>query len=70
MWLSNKRPHDLNYSVKAKWPKSWNKIQNTIKQYKVLEKRVKVEWETKWLKNAKEFVVKKLKKYSININKI
>ncbi len=70
MWLRNKRPHDLNYSVNVKWPKSGKKIQNTIKQFKVLEKREKIEWETKWLKNAKVFVLKKFKKYSININKI
>jgi hypothetical protein len=70
MWLRNKRPHDLNYSVNVKWPKSGQKIQNTIKQYKAIEKREKIEWETKWLKNAKIFALKKLKKYSININKI
>ncbi len=70
MWLRNKRPRRLNYYVSVKWPKSWNKIENSIKHFKKLDERIKLEWETKWLKNAKEFVVNKLKKYSININKI
>jgi len=70
MWLSNKRPRALNYAVTKKWAKSGRKIENAIMHYKKLEKRVAVEWQTKWLINARVFVVAKLKKYSININKI
>jgi len=36
----------------------------------MLEKRIATEGETLWLKNAKEIVLKKFKKYSINIDKI
>lgn len=70
MWLSNKRPRALNYAVTKKWAKSGRKIENAIAHYKKLEKRVAVEGQTKWLTNARAFVVAKLKKYSININKI
>ena len=70
MWLSNKRPRALNYAVTKKWAKSGRKIENAITHFKQLEKRVAIEWQTKWLTNAKKFVMMKLKKYSININKI
>lgn len=70
MWLSNKRPRALNYAVTKKGAKSGKKIENTIKQYKKLLERMAFEWETKWLTNAMVFVKTKLKKYSININKI
>jgi len=70
MWLSNKRPRALNYAVTKKWAKSGRKIENAIKHFKNLEKRVATEWQTKWLTNARKFVVTKLRKYSININKI
>ena len=70
MWLRNKRPHKLVYSVNRKGAHSGRKIQNAIKHYKMLEKRIATEGETLWLKNAKEIVLKKFKKYSINIDKI
>ncbi|MDD2565937.1 MAG: hypothetical protein PHZ26_04865 [Candidatus Gracilibacteria bacterium] len=70
MGLSNKRPRALNYAVTKKGAKSGRKIENTIKHFKALEKRVIVEGQTKWLINARKFVMVKLKKYSININKI
>lgn len=70
MWLSNKRPRALNYAVTKKWAKSWRKIENAIKHFKKLNQRLAIEGETKWLVNAKVFVMAKLKKYSVNINKI
>jgi hypothetical protein len=56
--------------VKRKGVYSGRKIKNAIKHYKNLEKRIAFEGETLWLKNAKEIVLAKFKKYSININKI
>lgn len=70
MGLSNKRPRQLNYSVNVKGAKSGNKIANAIRHYKRLQKRVAFEGQTKWLTNAIEVVLKKFKKYSVNINKI
>jgi hypothetical protein len=67
---ANKRPRRLNYAVNKKWPKTWSKVAKAIDHYKKLQKRIKFEWETKWLKNAMEVVLKKFKKYSINLNKI
>jgi len=67
---ANKRPRRLNYAVNKKWPKAWNKVAKAIEHYKKLQKRISFEGETKWLKNAMEVVLKKLKKYSINLNKI
>lgn len=70
MWLSNKRPRALNYAVTKKGAKSWKKIENCIAHYKAILKREEIEWATKWLQNAKVFVLAKFKKYSIIINKI
>jgi len=70
MWLSNKRPRRLNYSVNKKWAKGWKKVINAIKHYKKLQDRVRKEWETKWLANAFDIVSAKLKKYWINLNNI
>ncbi len=67
---ANKRPRRLNYAVNKKWPKSWSKVGKAITHYKKLQERIKVEWETKWLKNATAIVLAKFKKYSINVNKI
>lgn len=67
---ANKRPRKLNYSVNKKWPKSGSKVGNAILHYKKLLERVKIEWETKWLQNAMVISGLKLKKYSINTNKI
>ena len=67
---ANKRPRSLNYWVNKKWPKTWKKVNNTICHYKKLLKRLEFEGETKWLKNAIQIVLKKVKKYQININKI
>jgi hypothetical protein len=70
MWLSNKRPRVLNYSVRNKSPKTWKKIISAIMHYKSLLKREAFEGDTKWLQNARVFVLAKLKKYWINPNKI
>lgn len=70
MGVSNKRPRQLNYSVNVKGAKSGNKVANTIKHYKKLQERLAFEGQTKWLTNAMEIVLKKFKKYSVNINKI
>ncbi len=70
MWLSNKRPRRLNYAVNQKRIKSTSKVNNAVKHYLSLKKRVAFEWETKWLSNAFEIVTKKLRKYWININSI
>ena len=70
MWLRNKRPHNLVYSVKRKGVYSGGKLQNAIKHYKKLQARISVEGETLWLKNAMNIVLAKFKKYSINIAKI
>jgi len=67
---ANKRPRKLNYAVNKKWPKTWKKVCKAINHYKKLQKRIKFEWETKWLKNAINIVLIKLKKYQINLNKI
>ena len=67
---ANKRPRRLNYAVNKKWPKTWTKVSKAIAHYKKLQKRINFEGETKWLKNAMKIVLVKLKKYSINLNKI
>ena len=58
------------YSVDRKGAKSGGKIAHAIKHYKNLQKRITVEGETLWLKNAVTIVLAKFKKYSLNINKI
>lgn len=70
MWLSSKRPHYLNYAVNNKRVNSSDKVQSTIKHYLRLQKRIAFEGMTKWLSNAQEIVLKKLKKYGINPNKL
>ncbi|EKD65744.1 MAG: hypothetical protein ACD_49C00099G0001 [uncultured bacterium (gcode 4)] len=70
MWVSNKWPRVLNYSVNVKGAKSGNKVANAVRHYKQLQERVSFEGQTKWLENALERVLLKLRKYSININKI
>ncbi len=70
MGVSNKRPRQLNYSVNVKGAKSGKKVVNTIKHYKKLQERIAFEGTTKWLTNAMEIVLRKFKKYSVNINKI
>ena len=67
---ANKRPRRLNYAVNKKRSVAWGKVGKAIAHYKKREKRVKFEWETKWLKNALAVVTVKLNKYKININKI
>jgi len=67
---ANKRPRRVNYAVNKKWPKGGSKVAKAICHYKKLQKRIKFEWETKWLKNAISIALIKLKKYSINLNKI
>ena len=67
---TNKRPRTLNYGVHKKWPKTWDKVCKTIDHYKKLQQRLAFEWETKWLKNALTIVLKKFKKYQLNVNKI
>ncbi len=69
MGLSSKRPHYRNYSVNKKRVNSGEKVKNALKHYDKLQERIKVEWETKWLKNAVTFVMAKLKKYSVIPNK-
>jgi len=67
---ANKRPRRLNYAVNKKWPKAGMKVSNAISHYNKLQKRIKVEGETKWLQNAVKIVAAKLRKYQINLNKI
>jgi len=67
---ANKRPRKVNYSVNKKWPKSGWKVWAAVSHYQKLKKRVEIEWETKWLSNAFDIVMVKLKKYWINPNKI
>ena len=69
MGLSSKRPHSRNYSVNKKRTTSGDKVKNALKHYDKLQARIKVEWETKWLKNALDFVSAKLKKFSVTPNK-
>jgi len=56
--------------VNKKGAKSGTKVQKAVDHYKTLQKRLAFEGETKWLANAMKFVMKKLAKYSINLNKI
>lgn len=58
------------YSVDRKGAKSGGKVENAIKHYKNLQKRIAFEGETLWLKNALAIVLAKFKKYSVNVNKI
>lgn len=67
---ANKRPRRLNYAVNKKWPKTGGKVGKAVAHYKKLLKREKVEGKTKWLTNAMDIVMVKLKKYQINLNKI
>ena len=70
MWLRNKRPHNMVYSVKRKGVYSGGKIGNAIKHYKALLKRIEFEGNTLWLQNAMTKVLAKFKKYAVNIAKI
>lgn len=63
-----KRPRRLNYAVNNKRVKNNNKVQNAVKHYETLKKRVWIEGETKWLSNAIAIVQKKLRKYQIKFN--
>lgn len=63
-----KRPRRLNYAVNKKRVSTATKVKNATKHYESLKKRLTVEWETKWLKNAFLIVGKKLKKYWIKTN--
>ena len=47
MWLRNKRPHNMVYSVDRKGAKSGGKVANAIKHYKFLLKRIEFEGNTK-----------------------
>ena len=67
---ANKRPRRVNYAVNKKWPKSGGKVAKAVSHYKKLQTRIGFEGETKWLSNAMKIVLIKLKKYSINLNKI
>jgi hypothetical protein len=49
---------------------SGGKLAHAIKHYKALLKRIEIEGETLWIKNAMTIVLAKFKKYSINIAKI
>lgn len=70
MGVSNKRPCYLNYSVNKKGPKSGGKVANAIKHYKKPISTRVFRRETLWIKNAMTFVLAKLRKYSVNLNKI
>ena len=63
---ANKRPRRLNYAVNKKWPKAWTKVAKAISHYAKLQKRKDFEWDTKWISNALNIVLVKLKKYWIN----
>ena len=70
MWVRNKRPHNMIYSVKRKWAYSGRKLQHAIKHYKKLQERIAFEGETLWLQNAMMIILAKFKKYAINPSKI
>ena len=53
------------YNPNKKKTVSWKKYEKAIKHYKRLLKRIEIEGETKWLKNALEKVKQKFKKYGI-----
>jgi len=63
---ANKRPRRVNYSVNKKGPITGNKVWKAISHYKTLQKRISVEWETKWIRNALQIVTQKLDKYGID----
>lgn len=67
---ANKRPRRLNYSVNKKGPITGSKVGKAVSHYKKLKTRIDFEGETKWLQNAMNIVLLKLKKYGINPNKI
>ena len=70
MWVANKRPRTRNYAVDKKGAKSGIKVLKAVKHFEKLLKRVKIEWETTWIVNAKHFALAKLKKYGINPNSL
>jgi hypothetical protein len=70
MWSGWKRPRRLNYAVNKKWAKTGWKVWQAITHYKMLQKKLWIEWQTKWLENAFSIIATKLKKYWINPNKI
>lgn len=51
MGSTSKKPRAY-YHIENRRRKSGDKHENMLKQYKTLQKRVTVEGETKWLKNA------------------
>jgi len=63
-WIRVKHKH-IWHNPNKKKTVSWEKYEKAIRHYKRLQKRIEIEWETKWLKNALEKVMQKFKKYGI-----
>ncbi len=53
------------YNPNKKRTPSGKKYEKVMKHYKILLKRIEIEWETKWLKNAIAKAQAKFKKYWI-----
>lgn len=53
------------YNPNKKRTPSGKKYEKAMKHYKILLRRIEIEWETKWLKNAMVKVQAKFKKYWI-----
>lgn len=53
------------YKITRSGPKSNQKPENALRAYAKLQKRVASEGKTKWLVNAIEFNLRKLKKYGL-----
>lgn len=63
-WFKQNHKH-IWQNLNKKKSVSGRKYEKSIKTYQKLLKRVEIEWETKWLKNAIEKAQAKFKKYGI-----
>ena len=68
-WIRVKHKH-IWYNPNKKRTASWEKYKKTIKSYLKLLKRIKIEWETKWIKNEMAKIEAKFKKYWVTKEQI
>ncbi len=66
MGSTSKKPRAW-YHPERKRRKKGDKTEGMLKQHTALEKRVKLEGETKWLKNAKKVLAGRMQKAGLKV---
>jgi hypothetical protein len=66
MGSTSKKPH-VYYHPERRRIKKKNKIPSLVKQHEALEKKKKVEGETKWIKNASRQLEVRIKKAGLKV---